>query len=277
MIEAVKKLFEDDPSLSLRKAANFVPISQSTIRTIAKVDLNMSAYKVRKTFLLKPADKSKRFEFVEWMRSRSSGSLDWIEKWLICSDEAYFYMNGGTNTQNDRIWSSQAPKTVRESALFEQKVLVWCAFSSEKVYGPYFFENTVNWENYMQMLTKFFWPRHKRLKNHQFYFFQQDGAPPHRKKEVQEWLKGKFGARFLDLSIWPPRSPDLNPCDFSLWGTIKSKCYNPKPLSLDMLKENITREIRNFEKTDLKSVFSNMKKRLVLVEAQKGGHIEHLL
>ena len=106
--------------------------------------------------------------------------------------------------------------------------MVWCAFSANKLYGPNFFEENVN-VNYLDCLKNYFWPRHSKLKDNINYYFQQDGAPPHRKKEVQEWLKGKFGSRFLDASIWPPRSPDLKPCDFSLWGTLKSKVYNPKP------------------------------------------------
>ena len=50
--------------------------------------------------------------------------------------------------------------------------------------------------------------------------------------------------------MWPPRSPDLNPCDFFLWGYLKSKVYEPLPKTLDDLKANIEREIkriRSFE------------------------------
>ena len=92
-----------------------------------------------------------------------------------------------------------------------------------------FLKKNVNLINYLDCVKNYFWPRHSKLKDNINYYFQQDGAPPHRKKEVQEWLKGNFGSRFLDASIWPPRSPDLNLFDFSLWRTLKSKVYNPKP------------------------------------------------
>ena len=108
-------------------------------------------------------------------------------------------------------------------------------------------------------------------------YFQQDGAPPHRKKEVQDWLKGKFGDKFINTSRWPPRSPDLNPCDFSLWGGLKSKVYEPKPKNLEELKQNITREIKNFQKNDMQKHFVNLEKRLEMLINEKGGHIEHLL
>ena len=39
---------------------------------------------------------------------------------------------------------------------------------------------------------------HSRLNDNIRYYIQQDGAPPHCAKEVQDWLKDKFGDRFLD-------------------------------------------------------------------------------
>jgi hypothetical protein len=200
-----------------------------------------------------------------------------LEERFICSDEAYFYLHGGHNIQNDRVWAEFQPDETVEEPLNDDKVMVWCAFSGKMVYGPYFFNENVNWENYLDMLKKFFWPKIKNNQNYEKNYFQQDGAPPHRKKEVQEWLESKFGDRFLKSNQWPPRSPDLNPCDFSLWGTLKSKVYNPKPENIDQLKENIIREIQIFKKSDLKSCFLNLQKRLIFLKKENGRHIEHLL
>jgi hypothetical protein len=78
----------------------------------------------------------------------------------------------------------------------------------------------------------------------------------------------------MDKNRWPPRSPDLNPCDFYLWGYLKARVYNPLPKTLDELKSNIRREIEKITKDDLKRVFLNFEKRVVLVIESKGGHIE---
>ena len=60
--------------------------------------------------------------------------------------------------------------------------------------------------------------------------FMQDRAPPHWSTIVRDWLNEKLPNRWIgrgadtDLNTkWPPRSPDLTPCDFFLWGYIKSK------------------------------------------------------
>ena len=49
----------------------------------------------------------------------------------------------------------------------------------------------------------------------------------------------KFNHRYKDM--WPPRSPDLNPCDFYVWGHLKAMAYNPLPKTLDDLQANIER------------------------------------
>ncbi|GBN56792.1 hypothetical protein AVEN_23056-1 [Araneus ventricosus] len=43
---------------------------------------------------------------------------------------------------------------------------------------------------------------------------------PHR------WI-GRTGLEDVPLLPWAPRSPDLTPCDFSLWGYVKDKVYAP--------------------------------------------------
>ena len=258
LIESIKNLYVEDNKISLRKIANIVPASISTIRNVAKTEFKLKPYKAIRKFCLYKNDYQRRLDFVEFVRSRRLN----VETLLICSDEAFFYLHGGHNLQNNRIWAEFQPNYINEKPLNDDKVMVWCAFSTDYVYGPYFFDDTVNGERYLAMLKYFFWPMHSRLKSKKklLSILQHDGAPPHRKKEVDEYLESKFGDRFIGSGIWPPRSPDLNPCDFSLWGSLKSKVYNPKPNNVQELRNNIEQEIKNFKKLDRKSIFSNLKK-----------------
>jgi hypothetical protein len=124
------------------------------------------------------------------------------------------------------------------------------------------------------MIQNFFWPKHYRVKDSEKYYFQQDGATPHAANIVQKWLSDRFKDRFIDKSKWPPRSPDINPCDFFLWGHLKSRVYNPLPSTIDDLKSNIEREIKNIDQKTLNSVFENFLKRCDLLKTAGGGHIE---
>ncbi len=124
------------------------------------------------------------------------------------------------------------------------------------------------------MIQTFFWPKLIRIYDYQKYYFQQDGATPHTAELVQSWLTTKFSEKFVHKKMWPPRSPDLNPCDFYLWGYLKSVVYNPLPKTLDDLKINITREIKKIPKNILNSVFLNFENRCKLIINAQGGHIE---
>jgi hypothetical protein len=54
-------------------------------------------------------------------------------------------------------------------------------------------------------------------------------------------LSDVLGNGIISSSIWPARSPDLNPCNFFFWACLKDKVYNSKPQK-EELKENIRME-----------------------------------
>jgi len=52
-------------------------------------------------------------------------------------------------------------------------------------------------------------------------YFQHDGAPSHYTWHVMQHLNSTFPNRWIGRGStinWPPRSPDLTPLDFCLWG-----------------------------------------------------------
>jgi len=56
----------------------------------------------------------------------------------------------------------------------------------------------------------------------------QDGAGAHRLRAVTVRLRELFGDQVVSLyhdREWPARSPDLTPCDYFLWGYVKSRVF----------------------------------------------------
>ena len=118
------------------------------------------------------------------------------------------------------------------------------------------------------------------------YWFMQDGALPHRTNNVFEVLNEHFPSRVLGLGYeqkygggmdWPPYSPDLNPCDFFLWGYLKDKVYRHQPTTMDALKIAITHEIRSIDHDILHNVIDGFESRLHAVIDVEGAHIEPCL
>ncbi|GFS56293.1 hypothetical protein TNCV_2769541 [Trichonephila clavipes] len=96
------------------------------------------------------------------------------------------------------------------------------------------------------MITNFFIPE---LNNHdvQELWFQQDGATCHTARSTIYLLKDAFGDRLISRFgpvNWPPRSCELTPLDYFLWGYVKSLVYADKPQkpqTLGHLEDNIRR------------------------------------
>ncbi|GFV33824.1 uncharacterized protein TNCV_1516201 [Trichonephila clavipes] len=93
------------------------------------------------------------------------------------------------------------------------------------------------------MITNVFIPE---LNNHdvQELWFQQDGATCHTALATIDLLKYTFGDRLISPFRpvnWPPRSCDLTPLDYFLWGYVKSLVYADKPQTLEHLEDIIRR------------------------------------
>ncbi|GFX30198.1 uncharacterized protein TNCV_1963051 [Trichonephila clavipes] len=147
-------------------------------------------------------------------------------------DKAHFWLNGYVNKQKCRIWSEANPQVHVETPLHPEKL-------TGALYGlvESFFKNdeghnvTVNGDRYRAMITNFFIPE---LNNHdvQELGFQQNGATCHTARATIDLLKVTFGDRLISRFgpvNWPPRSCDLTPLDYFLWGYVKSLVYADKP------------------------------------------------
>ncbi|GBM12798.1 hypothetical protein AVEN_247573-1 [Araneus ventricosus] len=74
-------------------------------------------------------------------------------------------------------------------------------------------------------------------------WFQHDGDTPHKVSSVQQYIRDTFQQQVIGYSgcvEWPPRSPDLNPLDFFLWGYIKQRVYATPLPTLKELRNRIT-------------------------------------
>ena len=77
-------------------------------------------------------------------------------------------------------------------------------------------------------------------------WFQQNGATCHTARVTMDLLRCEFGEHLIlpsGQANWPPRSCNLTPFDYFLWGYIKAHVYTDKPAVIDALEENIEASI----------------------------------
>ena len=60
-----------------------------------------------------------------------------------------------------------------------------------RLIGPYYFDETVNGQRYLDMLQHHLWPQLNEEERNTIRFMQ-DGAPPHWSRDVRAWLTEKF-------------------------------------------------------------------------------------
>lgn len=281
-VERVNQSVRVDPDLSIRKRASALNVHRSSLHRILRKDLKLQPYKIQLVQELKPQDPIQRLEFVNKITERLQTFTN-----IIFSDEAHFHLNGHVNRQNCRYWSTTNPKRKHQRPLHSPKVTVWAAMSSRGIIGPYFFEDargrvlTVNSERYVKMLDDFLLPKLQNFPGYnQRTWFQQDGATSHTSNvslpRVREIFPGKLISRRGDIN-WPPRSPDLTPMDFFLWGYLKSKVYVNKPTSLALLKQNIRHEMEAITESTCQAVIRNFSVRLNECHEREGKHLDDII
>lgn len=151
--------------------------------------------------------------------------------------------------------------------------------------GPHPFQTPLNTVLYHRFLIHRLWPLCRDAGIQQITFadimwFQQDGAPAHTSGTCIRYLQGKFRGRFISKRgnvNWPPRSPDLNPLDFFLWGHIKTIVYKSRIENEQQLQDEISQAFRSIEPNMCGRSTDNLLKRARACIAQNGGHFEHLL
>jgi len=175
------------------------------------------------------------------------------------------------------------PRELDECPLHSPRVTVWCAMVEFGVWGPHFFEEegvtvTVTSDRYCDTLQNFLWPKLDELEDDGW--FQQDGATAHPSSRSLSILREIFPGHLISLCGdigWPARSPDLNPCDFFLWGHIKAKVYVRRPGTIEQLKEAIRLEVAAIPPAMTRKAMDNFRERLQQSVINNGCHLSDVI
>lgn len=203
---------------------------------------------------------------------------------IIFTDECVFRSDGSINRHNEHHYAVENPhcrKTTHVQGRFS--VNVWAGILGDRVIGPHFIEGRVDGPSYARFLEE----RLPELLNdlpqqvREEMIFQQDGHPAHYSRVARAVLDREYPQRWIGLygpREWPPRSPDLTPCDFFLWGFVKDKVYrNGLPEDENDLRQQITQAFQEITPQMLRNVRENFMKRVGRCVDENGGIFEHLL
>jgi len=270
-IKKVKSTLESGSGKSVRDIELKTNIGRESVRFILNEELKLFPYKVQIMQKIPENSIKKRLDFCTKMIQKLQLDPNLLNN-IWFSDESHFYLDGHCNKQNMRIWGSEKPEKFIEKSAHPLYVTVWCAISAQGFIGPYFFENSnqeriiVNQTNYQNMIENYFVPELRKRVGDRFneQIFMQDTSP-HTAKKTMELLEKIFGGKIISIKstdIWPPYSPDLNPCDYFLWGFLKDRVFSENVGNISLLKEKIKQVCSEITEEMCERVLNNLRFRL---------------
>lgn len=268
-----------NPQISTRNLASElkeecgVLVSHETIRQFLKNNQYTSRV-ARKKPLLSAQNVEKRLSFARMYIGKPN---DYWDDVIFCDEtKIMLYYNDGPN----RVWRKPLKALENRNIIPTVKfgklsVMVWGCISSKGVGDLVFIENTMDAQQYLQILQG-----HLIKSAEQFGFpgdikpqfkFYQDNDPKHKEHTVKMWLLFNCN-KVLDT---PAQSPDLNPIE-NVWAYLKKKVAKCHPKNRTELKTAILEEWHKIPTDyDMQNLIFSMKRRLQAVIDAKGGHTKY--
>lgn len=228
-VESVLEEVARDPSVSVRTIERRIGIPKSRAHRILQQE-GFHPYHIQKVQQLKPADYPRGVAFCQEMLQRQAND-DFFFKTILWTDESHFKRCGIFNIHNYHSWNIENPHLPRESNFQEQfSVNLWSGILNGQLISPFELPDRLNGEAYLNFLRNNLdgLLEDMDLLTIRHMIFQNDGAPCHFARIVREHLDERFRGRWIGRGgpiAWPPRSPDLNPVDFFVWGYYKELVY----------------------------------------------------
>lgn len=276
MLQVVEK-----PHTSTREIANEIGVSQSSVSRIIRKN-KFHPYKMIVHQELSDNDFILRQNFSQWSLQKIAQNGNFFEN-VVFTDEATFRNDSIVIRHNMHYYDNVNPHWTRERRSQHRWSLnVWCGIVSGYIIGPIFIRHRLTGNVYLHLLENEIQQQLNDLPENlrRNLWWQHDGAPPHFAANVREFLNDSYGNRWIGRggpTAWPPRSPDLTPPDFFLWGYIKSKVYIEEPTTAQDMEERIRTCIRLIPADMVLRSVRSLERRFAVCMEREGRPFEHFL
>lgn len=282
--EQILQYFDEHPNASCRSAAAVLGIPNHVRVWTALNDNNRHPFRFQKVQALIPNDYQPRIQFSNWYLDQLRHARNFSSK-ILFTDEAQFTREGIFNSHNMHCWAEVNPHVTRERGYQHRfSVNVWAGILGNRLIGPHIFPGPLNGDMYTAFLQFTLPQLLENVPNNvrRTLWFQQDGAAPHFSLAARAILDERYPNRWIGRGgpvAWPPRSPDLTPMDFFLWGHMKTLVYETPVESEEELIARIA--VASGDIADNRAligrVHRSLRNRCGVCIQQNGRHFEQLL
>lgn len=282
--EEILERVEEDPTLSTRQIAMEIAVSKDTVNRVLREQL-LHPFHLQKVQQFLPIDLELRLDFCRFINERREHDQN-FHRQILFTDECCFTRRGMTNLHNEHIYADENPHAIKVVHYQREfRINVWAGIIDRFIIGPVILPLRLNGLNYLEHLENL--PNlfdELPLAIRQNMWFMHDGAPPHFTLNVRNHLNENFRNRWIGRgnnapANWPPRSPDLTPMDYFLWGKLKTMVYSNPVNTEDELWARIQNSV-NILRLDaemMNRVQFNFLRRINLCVQENGSHFQQLL
>lgn len=280
---------ENNPDVSTRRLAHEFGISHSTVWRIIH-DAGYYPYHLQRVQALYAGDRAARRQFCHWFFGQPDIHNENFAWYVLWTDESQFTRDGINNFHNIHLWDHENPHGIVEGHHQRRFSLnVWAGIVGGFLLGPVFLPPALNGRRYHHFLVHQLPDLVETIPIgiRQRMWFMHDGAPGHFSHLARNYLSraNVYGNHWIGRGgpvAWPPRSPDLNPLDFFLWGHCKFTLVYARPVNDVLeLRQRIIDAFDTIRNMDNGAVFRrvnvNMYRRLEACLLANGGHFEQFL
>ena len=281
--ERVLQRVDEEPGTSTRRIALAEHVSRNSVWRILHVGL-LRPYHLQRVQALGDNDYPARVEFCRWLQQTCAANPDFLRN-VLFTDEAGFTRDGIVNFHNTHVWAYENPHATVESRHQQRFSLnVWAGLVGDHLIGPYVLPNRLNGQAYLTFLRDDLPDLLDDipLLTRQRMWLMHDGAPAHFLLEVRRHLNEQFGDRWIGRGgphPWPPRSPDLNPLDFCIWGYVKGLVYSSSVDTVAQLRQRVNDAFQQVRENQglCARIRASLRRRAEACIQANGGHFEQLL
>lgn len=281
--EEILNTVDGNPEISTRQLAQQLSLSYSTIWKVLR-EQQLYPYHLQCVQALTPMDYPARIAFCQWFLEKCAAKPNFCA-FVIFTDEAQFTRDGINNIHNQHVWGNENPHAIIQSRHQQRFSLnIWAGIVGDRLLGPHVLPNRLTGEEYERFLENNmpdFLDDVPLITRRQLHFMH-DGAPPHFSTVTRMYLDRTFTGRWIGRGgpiAWPPRSPDLNPLDFYLWGHLKSLVYSSPVNDVDTLRNRLVAGCETIRSAPgiWERVRQSMSRRCEACITARGEQFEHLL
>lgn len=280
--EAILQAVEENPNIGIRGIGRNLNVNYSVVQRVLKSEA-YHPFHYTKVQALSENDFPLRVNFCRWMLDTINLNPN-FQNQILWTDESTFTRDGQLNMHNYHFYARENPHAIRRRG-FQQRfsVNVFAGIIGDRLIGPYFLPHRLNGENFLMFLRGDF---QELLDNVPLAILQNpiwlqlDGAPAHFSRAVRDWLNLNYPGRWIGRGghvAWPPRSCDLTPLDFFLWGYIKSIVYRTPPDNEQELRQRIIAACQTITPEMIRNVQRSITRRLEQCIDVNGQNFEYLL